>query len=242
MPVDLIVYALVAAGLVLWLRSILGTRHGEERDRPNPYLAAPETQAPAVKDMRADTTESTPEQSIAELVHNPGGVMAIDSKTTESRLLEISAADKSFDARLFLEGAQDAFVYIVESFAQGDRETLKNLLAAPVYEAFERAITEREARSETQSTEIHAIRKAEIIDAAIRARTALITVRFRAEETSVTRDSDGAVIAGHPEKVTEMRDIWVFARPLKSRDPRWLLQETRGDFDGDNELVPDTHH
>ena len=38
MPADLIVYALVAAGLVFWLRSVLGTRHGEEREHPNPFL------------------------------------------------------------------------------------------------------------------------------------------------------------------------------------------------------------
>ena len=31
MTADLLVYALVAAGLVFWLRSILGTRHGDER-------------------------------------------------------------------------------------------------------------------------------------------------------------------------------------------------------------------
>ena len=38
MPADLIVYAVVAAGLIFWLRSILGTRHGEEHERPNPFL------------------------------------------------------------------------------------------------------------------------------------------------------------------------------------------------------------
>ena len=39
MPADIVIYAVVAVGLILWLRSILGTRHGNERSRPNPFMA-----------------------------------------------------------------------------------------------------------------------------------------------------------------------------------------------------------
>ena len=37
MSADILLYALVAAGLVFWLRNILGTRHGDERQRSNPF-------------------------------------------------------------------------------------------------------------------------------------------------------------------------------------------------------------
>ena len=70
---------------------------------------------------------------------------------------------------------------------------------------------------------------------------AYITVKFVAEESSVTRDKDGEIIAGHPDKVSEMQDIWTFGRNIKSKDPSWLLCETRGDFEDDNDLIPDTH-
>ena len=36
---ELLIYALVAGGLVFWLRSILGTRHGEERDRSDNIIS-----------------------------------------------------------------------------------------------------------------------------------------------------------------------------------------------------------
>ena len=132
-------------------------------------------------------------------------------------------------------------MYVVEAFAEGDRETLKDLLSSAVYNAFEHAIADRESRGETQKTEIHAIRKAEVMDARVKDKTALVTVRFRADETSVTKDSLGQIISGHPDKITEMRDIWVFARPLRSRDPRWLVQETRSDVEGDNDLIPNSN-
>ncbi len=39
MPADIVIYAVVAIGLIAWLRSILGTRNGSERSRPNPFMA-----------------------------------------------------------------------------------------------------------------------------------------------------------------------------------------------------------
>lgn len=155
-------------------------------------------------------------------------------------MLDIARLDKNFDVKFFLDAAQDAFAIVVESFAEGDRETLKDLLSGKVYAAFEPAVIARESRGETQQAEIHAIRKAQIIEAALQGRKALVTVRFTADQTSVTKDKDGKIIAGHPDKMTKMIDIWTFERDVKSSDPRWLVAETRGDFEGDNDLIPDT--
>lgn len=242
MPADIIVYALVAAGLIFWLRSILGTRHGDEKSRPNIYTLPTDEKGDPVLDglpLEAEQLESA-EDKIAELAKTPVRGMGVENKAAESGLIEIAQADKDFDIEFFLEGAQEAFVIIVESFAEGDRETLKDLLSSSVYSAFDSAITEREKKEETVETEIHAIKKAEIIEAKLDKKKAFITVRVTADETSVTKDSEGSVIAGHPDKVTEMRDVWVFSRTIRSRDPRWLLEETRGDFDGDNEMIPNS--
>ena len=240
MPADLIVYALVAAGLVFWLRSVLGTRHGEERERHNPFLAGDHEEAAPDTTPLSDEPISAEEQIIA-LADNPRNNYGVDNKTAENGLLDIAKADKSFDINFFMEGAQDAFAMIVESFAEGDRETLKNLLSDGVYNAFEKAISEREERNETQVTDIHAIRKALVTEARLDDKMALVTVKFTAEETSVTKDKDGEIISGHPEKTVEMHDIWTFGRDVKSKDPSWLVMETRGDFEDDNDLIPDSH-
>ncbi|GJL86277.1 MAG: hypothetical protein DHS20C02_20520 [Micavibrio sp.] len=239
MPADLIVYALVAAGLVFWLRSILGTRHGDERERPNPYVqteqaADPTTDSPYL----ADEKPITPEERIMELAENKTGSLSVENKTAENGLLDISKVDKKFDISHFLTGAPDAFAYIVEAFAQGDKETLKNLLTEGVYKAFEGAIDEREKRGETAITEIHAIKKAEVIEARQEGKTAFITLRFTADETSVVKDSDGEILEGHPDKVTQMRDVWTFGREVNSKDPRWLVYETRDDLEDDNTTIP----
>ncbi len=60
----------------------------------------------------------------------------------------------------------------------------------------------------------------------MRARTAQITVRFISQIISVTRDGAGNVIDGSPDKVTEVIDVWTFARDISSRDPNWKLVAT----------------
>lgn len=242
MTADLLVYALVAAGLVFWLRSILGTRHGGERQRENPLARVPLEPNPDNMNPFADEQrETTAEERVKKLAAETGGKISIDGANAEAGLIDIARADREFDVGFFMDGAQEAFAIIVEAFAAGDRETLKDLLGAAVYDAFEGAIAAREQRGEKQETQIRAIRKAEAIEAGVSSgRRANITVRFTADEVSVTRNSIGEIIDGHPEKLTAMRDVWTFSRDTKSRDPRWLVTETRGDFEDDNKILPNT--
>ena len=238
---ELMVYALVAAGLVFWLRSILGTRGGEDRENNVvPLELNSEGKIVGIGGDSSDKGESK-EVLIEELAKTAKGNMSINGRVAELGLIDITKQDREFDVYVFLQAAQDAFVYIVESFADGDRETLENLLGEEVYNAFNGAITAREEAKETAVTEIHAIKKSEIIEASLKGKKALVTVRFWADETSVIKDENSNIIHGHPEKTTLMRDVWTFARDLKSRDPRWLVVETREDGTEDNDLIPNTH-
>jgi predicted lipid-binding transport protein (Tim44 family) len=226
LPVDILLYALVAAGLVFWLRSVLGTRHGDERERPNPFTPAP-AEKPAYENF-----DGAPTLAIAPAVDQP--VMprnvSVANATAEQGLDDIAQSDLSFDPAIFATAAQDAFVIIVEAFAKGERDTLRDLLADPVFNAFSGALDAREKKGESVSTEIHAVRKADITDARLTGKDAYITIRFTADETCVIRDRDQKIISGDPDRITEMVDLWTFTRNVKSKDPRWMVCETR---DGD---------
>ena len=221
-PTDIIIYAVIAAGLVLWLRNILGTRHGQERQRPDPFTPRPD--AGSQDDTQASSTVAP---SIRSGRHSHAD-FADDA--AQSGLVQIALADRHFDAADFVEKAQDAFTFIITAFAEGDKETLKTLLDTPVYKAFDDAISQREAKGETVTTEVHAIRNVRIIEAGLeKKRHAKVTLRFTADETCVIRDKEGQLISGHPDHVSEMVDVWVFGRDVRSSDPRWLLVETRDD-------------
>ena len=51
-------------------------------------------------------------------------------------------------------------------------------------------------------------------------------MRFVSQLISVVRDKAGSVIDGSAEKVTEVTDVWTFARDISSRDPNWKLVAT----------------
>jgi predicted lipid-binding transport protein (Tim44 family) len=57
--------------------------------------------------------------------------------------------------------------------------------------------------------------------------TAVVTIRFASQQVSVTRDAGGSIVDGDPARPVEVIDIWTFARNTRSRDPNWLLVETR---------------
>lgn len=240
MSAELIVYALVAAGLIFWLRSILGTRSQDEMDRPAPRLELGDD-GKVINLDAPDDKSSDNLNLIEELAATPKGNMSIVGPAVVPGLIEIAKADRSFNVYTFLQATQDAFVYVVESFAEGDRETLEDLLSPEVYKAFDGAISAREKAGETMITEIRSIQKAEITEARLDGKDAVVTVRFFAEEMSVTKDAEQNVIVGHPDKTTTMRDLWVFSRNIKSRDPRWLVIETREDGVNDNESIPNSH-
>lgn len=247
MPADILIYALVFAGLVFWLRGILGTRHGDENQRPNPFSDVPERRKSDAKPPQKEArpvqaglvgTEFMDEEPVAKLERH----VQIDGPLAEEGLATIAKADKSFDVSEFVRGAQDAFVIIVEAFADKDKETLENLLTPPLYKAFAAVIDDREENGETASVEIHAVRKVDVLEAGVDKRQAFVTLRFVADETSLLRDKDDKLLFGNPERVTETRDIWTFVRDIRSRDPRWLLTATREDEDDEQNgsTVPDS--
>jgi predicted lipid-binding transport protein (Tim44 family) len=215
-PVDLILFAMVAAFLVLRLRSVLGRRTGFERP--------PQDVRPAGYEPRANK----PAQDDAAMpAAAQGGHGLPDPNSALGReLARIVAADPAFDPRRFLDGAQGAFRMIVKAFAGGDRATLKSLLSEDTYAGFEQAITSREQLGEVQSTEIRAVQEVSIDATTLNGSVADVTVRFVTDQVNLTTGRTGEVTHGS-DAVTELTDLWTFQRDLRSTDPTWKLVATR---------------
>jgi len=223
-----IIFLALAVFIFLRLRSVLGQRTGRERPPYDPYSArdvrtATNDKVVALPGRKTDAAVRPAET--AEPADRWRGIAEHGSAVAKG-LDAIAAADPNFDAPQFLQGARAAYEMVVTAFAEGDRRTLKNLLSRDVYEGFEAAIREREGKGETVETRFVSIDKSDITGAELRARTAQITVRFVSQLISVTRDKAGAVIEGNAGKVTDVTDVWTFARDLSSRDPNWKLVAT----------------
>jgi len=227
------VIVIVIAIVVLFrLRSVLGTRTGNERsplqraqqNQPKPAndekvtpirpAAAQPAPVPADPDRRALKLDAE-----IELLSHGDAAVAAGLKT-------IGEADPTFSPKSFLEGAKAAYEMIVTAFAQGDRKTLKTLLEKEVYDGFDKAIAERETLGHTIDFTFVGLPKVEIAEAELDRRDARVAVRFNAEVVQATKDKDGQLIDGNAEQVQTIADEWTFARSPKSRDPNWKLVAT----------------
>lgn len=224
----------VAIIVIVRLRSVLGTRTGNER-----------TPAERSRSKVARSTSENADDTVVPL--RPGPAPAPADLDTERRARKVEAeierfargeadvaeglkaiaeADPAFMPKSFLEGAKGAYEMIVTAFASGDRKLLKNFLDKDVFEGFESAIAEREAQKQHVDFTFVGLPRVEISGAEIERKVAHVTVQFDAEIVSATLDENNELIEGSTEQVVTITDEWTFARPLKSRDPNWKLVAT----------------
>jgi predicted lipid-binding transport protein (Tim44 family) len=232
-PFDMttIVFALLAAFVVWKLRSVLGTRTGSEKPPTNPFARG----APKAFERQAGDAGNTvvalpgaaepPPPPVQEKIER-WKPFAEPGSSAWAGLDSIAAADPAFAIKPFISGAKSAYEMIISAFAEGKREVLRSLLAPEVYAGFVDAIEKRERRGETLSTAFVSIGDPAIEDARLEGRTAKIKIHFTSEMTTATRDNNGKVIEGDPDKAVQVDDIWTFSRDTISRDPNWKLCAT----------------
>ena len=230
MDIYTIIFLALAVFIFLRLRNVLGQRTGNERP---PYDRAARNVVHGTQDNKVvpipgpviDQAPLAPTADIAAPSDRWKGI-AEPGTTLAQGLDAIAAQDSSFDPRHFLSGARSAYEMIVLAFANGDRRALKDLLSSDVYDSFEAVIRDREKHEQKTETRFVSIDKAELVGAEGRDKSAQLTVRFVSQMISVTRDKAGTIVEGNPDKVTDITDVWTFARDTTSRDPNWKLVGT----------------
>lgn len=213
--IDIILFALVAAFLILRLRSVLGRRDGHQGPAQDPFRSQPKNEVP--------------EKDIARLPERGESAplpVDIASASPQGGLTQIKIADARFDEKEFLAGAKVAFEMILTAYVAGDVATLKPLLSPEVFANFSKSIADRAAAGETLETTLVGFQKSEIEDAAMVGRMAHVSVRFTSEQVTATRDAAGKVVDGDPDHVATVTDVWTFARDTRSPDPNWTLVAT----------------
>lgn len=230
MNLDILIFAAIAAFLIYRLNSVLGTRHGDERQRPNPFT--PKEQ------KTADTTDpSAPKkpQVIAPPlpVISPGMMDELIDKDAnvdgkiEQGLEDIRSADPYFDLNSFMQGARYAFELIVKAYARGDLPALQPLVSTKLYGDFAAGVKSRNEKGHQAELIIHRIKSAQLTGAHLGGTMAYVTVALEVEETSFTRDASGTLVDGDPDAILTIRDVWTFTRDTRITDPNWILIETR---------------
>lgn len=209
--VGIVLLAMVAVFLGLRLYAVLGKRTGHEQ----PYVAPLDTPAPGapvtIDDARA---------------HTPAAVDSVFEPTAAAGVRAIITADNSFDVARFLEGSKAAYRMILEAYWRGDEDALAPYVGEDVREAFAASIAERMAAGHVLENRLMNIENATIASAELENKVATVTVRFDADVSAVTRDSDGTVVAGSLSDAVPTHDVWTFTRTIRAEDPNWILTDT----------------
>ena len=220
---DIILFALVAAFLILRLRSVLGRRNGHEGPTRDPFEKASRREKTDEKVVRLpDRSDKTEEAGppIADDEPVPEGT------ALEMGLTQIRVADPKFNINEFQSGSRIAFELILTAFAAGDTATLKNLLSPEVFGNFSQSIREREEAGETMETTLVGFKSTDVVEAYMAGRTAHITMKFVTQQINVIRDKDGEIVDGDLSTMVDVTDFWTFARDTRSADPNWMLVAT----------------
>ncbi len=227
----IVILALVAVFILFQLRRTLGKKTGYDptKDQPEEQDKKYRRQRDQKTDQRQGGDEDNvipirKEEDQPEPVVNLG---LSKSSPFYSVIEKIHQLDHSFNLPGFFDGAEYAYGLILNAFWSLDRKTLRNMLSRQVYDQFDGAIDNMEQRKLRHENKLMDIEKIDLKDANLTGSLAEITVEFTSHMIMTTRDGDGKIIEGNPDRAIKVTDIWTFCRDVKSRDPNWTLVATR---------------
>jgi len=157
------------------------------------------------------TNEPSPTKNIIKEENIKNSIPDLEEDFVE--LKKAYEAIEGFDHKDFFDGAKIAFETIINAFNSGDKKTLKSLLADKTYTFFEEAINKSNNDPESQIFSIN-IKKIEKVSVAQDKIT--ITIKFISEQFKNNDEST----------IIKKEDLWSFEKPIKSKNPNWLLSST----------------
>ena len=214
--IDILILAMIAIFIINRLKNVLGKKTGNEHDIVEKYSRG-----------KAKFEESPPDQ-----ISKPNQ----DQKTVKdvffhndpkinSDLRKIYNQDENFDSKEFLDGSKKAFEYIIKNYSEEKLEPLKNLLSSSIYKDFKSQIDARVKKSQNLDITIIGIKSAEIVNASLKSKIAVICVKFSSEQVQVIKDLEGKIVEGDNNQILSIDEKWSFSKNLKSKDPNWTLEK-----------------
>lgn len=216
--IELLVLFALAAVVLYRLRAVIGTRTGHEAPpefvRRQQEARRPGAKPTAVPDIAPAPDEEEPLPGVPE-----SGRPALEA---------IRRLEPGFQLDDFVGGARGAYEMILMAYEEGDRETLRSLLAPDVFQAFEQGIIAREQAGLRVEARFIGVREAKVDEIAFDpdTRIADVTVRFVGELITAVRDPENRIVEGDPNEIRRQTDRWTFSREMGSADPNWLLTGT----------------
>jgi len=128
--------------------------------------------------------------------------------------------------KIFLKGANIAYEQIINSFAKGDKKSLKKLLGKEMFNEFSQVIDERKKNEFKYETTFIGIKSSKILEFKKIENIYKVTVNFVSEIITCTKDKNNKTIDGDPDIIKTVNDVWKFSKNMWSQNPTWFLVDT----------------
>ena len=198
---DIIIFAIIAIFLVYRLKNILG--QNSESNEQNSQIDIGKKEF----------------SNVVKLGH-------LDSDKTKVGKSSISKIDPTFNEEEFLNGSQNFFYMVINSFVKGNLKDIVNYIDNKLIKSFQMVIDERLKEGESLKIEILKTKSIKIQDVKELKNFLRLSVLFETEQIKVLKDKKGKVIDGDPKKSILVKDLWTFEKEIKSKDMNWKLVET----------------
>ena len=126
----------------------------------------------------------------------------------------------------FLKGADIAYEQIINSFAKGDKNSLKPLLEKKMFNRFSEVIDERKNKQLKSETTFIGFKSTKILEFKKIENIYKVTVNFVSEIITCVKDKNNQIIEGNPDTKKTVNDVWRFAKNMWSQNPTWYLIDT----------------
>jgi predicted lipid-binding transport protein (Tim44 family) len=203
---DILIFGVIAVFLILRLKNILGSKSGYD--------------SPDIKKENKEKNFS----NIIPLKSDKNNVLYVQKNKDLDKVMEI---DETFNVNDFLSGSRTFFKMVLESFTNGDLNTVKHFIKPSVLESFKNAIDDRNKDIETLIIDLKSIEKNEILSYKITKTVVKITVAFESKQIIALMDKNNELIDGNMDKEIVVKDEWVFERKINYKNPNWSLVQTK---------------
>lgn len=223
-PVDIIIFSLIAVFLILRLRSVLGKKTGFE----NHETLSLSVKAPA---FLSNIKTKTP-QPVTPPVPKVNYIIPLPNTELGQALQKVGTQVPIFLPQKFLAGVEIVFRKVLTAYVNADFNSLRTMLTPEAYDSFEKSIKKHQMNQETLKIEIKAIcsiafNSVQFLEDQT-PKKALIEVKIISDQINCIFNKKNEPEVG-TESVTEFIDYWLFEHVLgdKNQDISWRLKSIR---------------
>ena len=201
--IDIIIFAIIAIFLVYRLKSILG-QNSDGNEQNN----------------KIDIGE----KNFSNVVKLGNKQLNVNENKTNKDTIHID--DPTFNEKEFLNGAQNFFEMVIDSFVKGDLKNIEMYIDDKLIKNFKLVIDERLKEEESLKIKIIKMISIDIKNVKKLKNFLRISVLFESEQIKVLKDKKGKIIDGDQKNSILVKDLWTFEKKIQSKDLNWILVET----------------